>query len=595
MRKIFFQNLLLLTALVVSFTSCQKEVSGDTGNPVETPVDLGSKVRTSVSGFVTDENDAPVQSASVKVGIQTVSTDEYGYFKVANVEVSKNAATVNVNKTGYFPGIRTYIAVNNKAAVVRIKLLPKNTAGTVSAANGGTVTLTNGLKINLPANAVVNAGSGAAYTGTINVAAQWINPTASDLDRIMPGDLRAIDENNNMKLLVTYGMAAVELTGGAGEKLQIAPGKKAKLTLPLPAGLAAVAPATIPLWYFDETIGLWKEEGSAVKVGNTYEGEVSHFSFWNCDVPNNYIQLDMTIHDANGNPIPNAWVLITNTGTNMQGAGYTNADGYVQGAVPGDSTLKIDVYLNFCGGGSPSYTQTITSGNTNISLGTIVVNTISNSASLTGTVTNCSGLPVTNGSIMVKMNGWFSRYELDGFGAFNIPTVLCNGSINAEVIAEDNATSQQSTLHNYTINTGSNALGSIQACGISTNQFLNVSINGTPHSFTAAADSLSYFNNNQTLSSINAFTSTGTGTGNSVSVLFSNSGLGVGSAQTIVELTTTYITEPVTYTAGAVVNITEYGAVGEFISGSFSHTATGVAAPNTVYTITGNFRVRRFN
>ena len=595
MNKNFFQNLLLLTAVLLCFASCQKEVSGGPGNPGETPVDLGSKVRTSVSGFVTDENDAPVTGAAVKVGIQTITTDEYGFFEVKNVDVPKNAATVTVSKAGYFPGIRTYIAASNKAAVVRIKLLPKELAGTIAATSGGTVTLGNGLKVNLPANAVVNATSGAAYTGTINVAAKWIDPTAADIDRIMPGDLRAIDDNNSMKLLVTYGMAAVELTGAAGEKLQVAAGKKAKLTLPLPAGLAAVAPATIPLWYFDEAIGLWKEEGSAAKVGNTYEGEVSHFSFWNCDVPNNYIQLNVTVHDAAGAPIPNAHVRIINTVNNAAAVGFTNDEGYVQGAVPRDSILKLEVYLNYsCG--APSYTQTIPASSTNIALGTIVVNAVSNSAVVSGTVTNCNGLPLANGAVIVRMNNsWYYRYNLSSTGTYSFNTMVCNGTITAEIIAEDNGTSQQSSMNTFTINPGNNPLGNIQACGISTNQFLNISINGTPHSFTTASDSLSYFNNNQTLASVNAFTATTTGNGNSVTILFSNTGLGVGSSPAIIELNTSYITEAVTYSPGAVVNITEYGAVGEFIAGTYSRTATGVAAPNTVYNITGNFRVRRYN
>ncbi len=55
-------------------------------------------------------------------------------------------------------------------------------------------------------------------------------------------------------------MAAVELTGTSGELLQIATGKKATLTLSIPSSLAASAPATIPLWFFDEAKGLWKEE-----------------------------------------------------------------------------------------------------------------------------------------------------------------------------------------------------------------------------------------------------------------------------------------------------------------------------------------------
>lgn len=63
--------------------SCQKPLSDERViAPVLPSVDLTTKVSSSVSGFVTDENDVAVKSASVKVGSQVVSTNEYGFFEV---------------------------------------------------------------------------------------------------------------------------------------------------------------------------------------------------------------------------------------------------------------------------------------------------------------------------------------------------------------------------------------------------------------------------------------------------------------------------------------------------------------------------------
>jgi hypothetical protein len=47
--------------------------------------------------------------------------------------------------------------------------------------------------------------------------------------------LRGIDSSGNLKILETFGMLAVTLTEGGGQKLQRAPGKTAELTLPIPA------------------------------------------------------------------------------------------------------------------------------------------------------------------------------------------------------------------------------------------------------------------------------------------------------------------------------------------------------------------------
>ena len=590
MRKNFIQPFLLLTALIACFVSCKKDPGNR--NPAEIPVELETKVRSSVSGFVTDENDNPVFAAIVKVGSVTTRTDDHGFFEAKNAEVTKNAATISVTKAGYFPGLRTYIAVNDKAVVVRIKLLPKTNAGSFDAAAGGSVTLGNGLKISLPANAIYDPTMNDAYTGTVNVAAQWLDPTAADLARIMPGDLRAIDKNNTMKLLVTYGMAAVELKGSNGQVLQVAAGKKAKLTIPLPADLGSTAPATIPLWYFDEAVGLWKEEGSAAKVGNTYEGEVSHFSFWNCDLPNNYVQFDVTVHDHLGNPIPNAIVVITNTGDNIQGTGYTDNAGYTYGAVPNDNTLKVEVYLNpSCI--NPSYTQTITTGSTNVSLGTIVINNSVYYATITGTVTNCSGQPVTNGAVRVKMNGFYSRYLLSNTGSFNILTFLCNGSIPINIMPEDYTTSQQGSISNHTVSAGSNPLGNFQACGANTSQFLNMTINGTLYSFIHPADNIT-FNNYQAVANLSAHSSITQPNIQSVYIPFNNAGIAAGSFHRSIEFNLSFIPDDSGPASSAPdIFITEFGPVGGFVSGNINTTRLG--SNNTTYTITGNFRVRRYN
>ncbi|MBP9098394.1 MAG: carboxypeptidase regulatory-like domain-containing protein, partial [Ferruginibacter sp.] len=279
-------RLILPILAILIFASCQKEIDTDTGNVIVLP-DFDTKVSSSVSGFVTDENDAPVMGSTVSAGSGTTTTDKYGYFEIKNVQVVKSAAVVTVNKPGYFKGIKTYIAESGKSAFFRIKLIPKTISGSINGSTGGNVTLTNGLVIALPANGVVNAATNVAYTGNVNVSAHWINPTASDLNQEMPGDLRGISTDGSLKTLTTFGMAAVELTGASGELLQIATGQKATLTMPIPAAILSNAPATIPLWSFDEAKGLWKEEGQAIKTGNTYVGDVSHFSFWNCDVPNN--------------------------------------------------------------------------------------------------------------------------------------------------------------------------------------------------------------------------------------------------------------------------------------------------------------------
>ncbi|MBC7888637.1 MAG: hypothetical protein H7Z13_12220 [Ferruginibacter sp.] len=588
---IFISAIIVLFA--ISFISCQKELTGNADDFIAAPPDLTVKVSASVAGFVTDENDIAVNGAVVTVGGTTILTDKYGYFEIKNVQVVKEAAVVTVARPGYFKGIKTWLATAGKSAFFRVKLIPKTIAGTLDAATGGNVTLANGLIISLPAAAIVNAATNAAYTGPVNVSAKWIDPTGNDLNRTMPGDLRGLDTAGIIKLLTTYGMTAVELTGSGGELLQVAGGKKATLTIPLPASLAAGAPATIPLWYFDETVGLWKEEGKAVKSGNTYIGDVSHFSYWNYDVPSNYIKFNCTIVDAKGVPVQNVLVKVSVVNNpQSSGYGYTDSAGYTGGAVPNNAQLLLQVFSEYnCS--TPLHSQTFTTTNTNVALGNIKV-TAASIAGVTGNIVNCSNGAVTNGFVIMLKNGVSYRYKVDATGAFNFATPLCSGNAVVTLIAEDISALQSGAATSATLVTGANLIGSLTACGTSIQQFINYTINGTSYSMTAPGDSLLSYVNTQTPPPTIYIYGLKSGTnGNSASLKFTQLGIAVNSAQPLASFSAFQLPDSSSMPTPINVTITEYGPVGQFMAGNFTGTFTGPPPANTPYNVTCGFRVRR--
>ena len=597
-KKIIAAVFACFIALVsIFFVSCQKELSGDGFIITEAPPDFTTKITSSVAGFVTDENDAAVEAAVVQAGSISKTTDKYGYFEISSVQVIKNAAVVTVTKPGYFKGIKTYTATENKSASFRIKLIPKNpSAGNIDAVTGGAVTLSNGLSVSLPANAVVIAASPTtAYNGQVNVAAHWIDPTLTDLDRTMPGDLRGLDSLGFIKLLRTYGMCAVELTGASGELLQVAAGKKAILSFPLPSSLLSSAPATIPLWYFDETLGLWKQEGNAVKSGNSYVGEVSHFSYWNCDIPlSNPVHFSCTVVDAGGNPVPNAIVSVSyaNGGPYTGAHGYTDSSGFVSGMVPSNAQLVINIYSSYSCANAP-FSQNLTTTTADADLGNVVLPATA-VATVTGSVT-CSGNAVTNGYIIMQRDNANYHYPLSSTGTFSFTSLLCGSSSAATLIAGDLTTQQSGDLVNITLVPGVNAVGTISGCGNLVEEFINYSINGTSYTLIAPADNMIQELNNQVTPPIiylsgysgNAGTNT-----NSVGMAFTQTGIAAGSTQTLVSFTSRQINDSTNAITGNV-NITEYGAVGQFIAGNFTTTVTGAPPANTPYNIICNFRIKR--
>lgn len=604
MTKFFTQKLKLFIAVIalLGTFSCQKELNDSIdGTPDGTgsthTVDLTTRINSSVTGFVTDENNAAVNGATVSFGNATTTTDKYGFFQFSNISVIRDAAVVTVEKSGYFHGIKTYRAETGKSRFFRIKLIPKTTSGTINATSGGSTTLANGLTVALPSSGVVYASNNAPYSGTINVAAFWINPTAKDLDMIMPGDLRGIDKNGGLNELTTLGMCAVELTSPSGDLLQIAPGKKATLTFPIPAAMNASAPSSIILWYFDEGKGLWIEDGTATKNGSSYVGDVSHFSFWNCDRPDDYVYLSCTLFDSNGDPIPYAWVRLTEVSDpwNTRG-GITNDSGYVSGIIPANTQLQLEVYTNYYNGcPTPVYTQLITTGINDITLNVTIPNSVPSQANITGSVTDCSGLPVSNGYIIMQDGYYNYRYALNSLGQYDFSTILCNSSSNVTFIAEDATSGQQGTPLPYTINVGTNAIPNIQACGTSISQFINYSVNGVPYSLTAPIDSFMMYVNVQTVPTSIYIYNMGRSTSGSsyVNFDFTNTGIGVGSTQLLNNFYTSMISDSTVITTPVNVNITEYGSVGQFIAGDFTGTLTGAGPAFTIYNISCNFRIRR--
>jgi hypothetical protein len=117
---------------------------------------------------------------------------------------------------------------------------------------------------------------------------------------------------------------------------------------------------------------VWKEEGSALKNGSNYEGDVSHFTFWNCDVGFPLVNFTAQFVDTALNKL--AYVPVSITATNLPNisrTAYTDTNGIVYGLVPANSNLTIDVITSPC---NESITiSTINTANEPVDLGTTTV------------------------------------------------------------------------------------------------------------------------------------------------------------------------------------------------------------------------------
>ena len=572
--------------------SCKKNSVDEQYIEIVKPVipDFTTKINAGVSGFITDENGNAAAGASIKGGTVTVVADKFGYFKISSAAFAKSAGFVQVSKGGYFTGYRTFVPIEGKETFIRLQLISKINTGNIDAAAGGTVTTTDGAKIILPANAVVTAANNSAYTGAINVAAHWLNPAEEQKTQLtMPGDLTGVDSAGHLNVLVTYGMLAVELTGSAGELLQIATGKKASLHFPIPSSVAGTAPSSIPLWYFDESKGVWKQEGRALKNGNNYEGDVSHFSFWNCDVGFPLVNFSVQLLDQNLNPIVNALVFILPETQNIGGRyEYTNSEGFVKGQIIANINLvmKLEEVCN-----QNIFIKNITTTNSDLDLGSIKVTLPLNISTFKGQVNKCNGSPLINGYIIITGADYLNAITINN-GQFSSTRIICPDQA-IQFFAIDADASQQSSPQNIIPISGINDLGTLTACDPIESEFITYTIDGATTSLTLPQYLFGgRFDFTQDSTTIDAVNLLNPGTGNEVWFRFGGPTT-AGSYALANNFFRTSLSGGYQFTTPVNAVITTYGLIGNFITGSFSGTAIIPPDMVTTHTVRCTFNIKR--
>lgn len=597
MRRIYSALSLLL--LSVLFIQCQREVGFVGGPDFPGQIATPDPITSAVHGNVFDENGTPAAGVTVQVGTKTATTNASGYFRINAASLDKKSAVVTASKAGYFKAYRTFGA-GSGANFVQIKLIKRSLTGTIDGAAGGEVSLTNGSKVALPASGVVNAATNAVYTGQVNVYASYIDPTAADFNEIVPGSLMANDKDGKRVLLTSYGMLSVELEGTSGEKLQIKSGSTAKLTTAIPNAGQASAPATIPMWFVDETTGIWKEEGSATKSGNVYVGDVKHFTYWNCDIPVPTVNFTATLKTATGQPLVNAYVSIRPTSGNYFGAahGYSDSLGQVNGSIPANMPLVMEIRAYGPGNCSSTviFSQNIGPFSQAANLGVITVAPQSNTIlTVKGKLVDCNNAPVTNGYAEIHY-GYLTRYAtVNATGDFETNFTLCAflGSAQVEVIGINSATQQQNATPVSTLAVlPLTDAGTITACGTTSSQFINYTLDGVSFNLIPPADSLTAFTSGQGQASA-FYTSIGgtrmNGTAN-LSFNFQSPTQAAGSYPMqflmVNNLDSIQMVPPIN------VNITNFPtASAGFYEGNFSGQFTD--AMNVPHNISATFRVRR--
>ena len=198
--------------------------------------------------------------------------------------------TLNFSKEGFVPLYKTISCEEQKLDLVFFKL---NDFKKVDLGEGSIVE-DRGMKIEL--KGVDLAGNGEKLVSNPIVSITSFNPNNLSEMIYFPGELEGLRKDGNIIAFESYGFAKIVARDENKNNLDLREGTSAKIIFPLHENQKANSPEEMPLWYFDEVRGIWREEGSAKKVCEknvcNYLGEINKInSFWSINEPKQKIFL----------------------------------------------------------------------------------------------------------------------------------------------------------------------------------------------------------------------------------------------------------------------------------------------------------------
>jgi hypothetical protein len=551
---------------------------------------FGGKVDRDFIGQVVDINNQPIQNAAITIGTSITQTDANGVFIIKKAEVRERFAYITARKAGYIDGSRSMLPTtgNNN---LKIMLLSNTPIQTIQSATTSEVALPNGTKVAFDGAFQDEAGN--AYTGDIAVSMFHLKSSDANISELMPGMLCGqTADTNKQAVLQTFGMLNVELRGTAGQKLNLAEGHTAEITMDIDASQLATAPATIPLWHFDSEMGYWKEDGEATKVGNKYVGTVNHFSWWNCDTFSSTVSLTVTVVDPDGNPIANAGVGLIVSATNFTSYIQTTAtNGQISGLVPANQTMTLNIY-DTCG--NIISTSSIGPFVANTILPNVVITTAMAQATLVeGNLVKCDNTNVTNGYVLLHYGSQSLLTQITN-GTFSFTTLVCSANNNAFTLQGFDYENVQTTGDiNYTFTSPLTNIGNITACSAVT-EFISYQIDSDPTVYYFSSNTGGLGPNNAGLQILGSLSAN-----NTTASIYIVGDTNVPGIYTTTNFfleggTIGYIGSSTPNTISF--NLSQFGAIGGYIDLTFSGTYIGNNDPIAItHTITGVAHVIRNN
>jgi hypothetical protein len=336
-------NLLRACGVVASLAiaSLLSACGGGSDNPTPTPPPPAANA--TVSGIVRGADGAAMAGVHVALGSNTVDTDANGQYQLV-VPNTTTDTVLRFSKADYATQLRRAESLATRSVqAVNATLSHVSVRTSFDPASAATLTISgSSAQVTLAANALVRS-SGGAPTGQAMAELTVID--ASEVTGVMPGNYQT-GTATSPQPIESNGALQVEFTDADGTKLQLAAGQTATIRIPAVSRGGSALPATIPLFYLDETTGMWVQEGSATLQGTGsaqyYEGTVTHFTTWNCDRIYETVYINGCLQESTGTRV-GAGALVWGEGADYIGftSTTTDATGAFRIAVRKSSVTKL--------------------------------------------------------------------------------------------------------------------------------------------------------------------------------------------------------------------------------------------------------------
>lgn len=297
------------------------------------------------SGTVQGSDGPLINGATVTVNGEVTTTNAEGYFTLVLPQESPRYI-LNIEKQGYALLSKVFFEKMIGARYV----LDKAFRTTVDPRQPINVSERRekyefGARLEVPPDSLVDT-NGVAASGPLDVYLHTIdlrNPNNS-----FPGDYTGRDTGGQFVTMVSFGAVDINVQDASGNRFNLAPGKKAVVSIPVDPGQLANPggpPASIPLWWYDPKTGVWQEEGKAVRVGNFYRGEVAHFSTLNADVAFTDAACMRILIDENRLSFPVNLRVTVPTGTGLDKVKTTTLNDSLSAVtrLPANTPIKLNV------------------------------------------------------------------------------------------------------------------------------------------------------------------------------------------------------------------------------------------------------------